>query len=546
MRQSLDMGTKIPKLPQQDGIMSRVRASRTNLLLATLGFIPLLWLFFRLSWNRPAYQFFPLALVGAGMLAHRALKQSEKKFDGGKRWLTRLLAVVASLVFLLANYLWSPWLGFIAFLCWMLVGLWGLGGKPVLKAFMPVVLMLLIILPPPLGWDQMLVLWLRSVAVDASSALLDCLQVTHARDGNILLLPGKKLLVEEACSGINSFILCNACCLFWVLWRRRSLWWLLLAMPATSLFVVLGNVIRITIGASADYYWHLNLLSGWRHETFGLALLLIYWALILSVDQMLVFFTRPVRSRRARLAALRRLGAQPPPPPPTPPEPWTRSVFGFRFAGGMVAIFGLGVFTAHLLAGGRHGLTPLPNFSVPVRELKLSMPAQLAGWQRINSNLGDQTLIETLGVHTTLWHFQRLGSEAVVAVDYPLEGFHDVKICYVGTGWQVLNEEELFLRQNTEDLHAVRLTMGKSLRHAVVYHSVMDAQGHWLSAPKSLGGRLANSSGPTQSGYRVQLITGGYSPLSSMAMASAEELFFQARQTLVPQLMEQLRKGPAK
>ena len=535
-----------PDLPHEDGVRARIRASQTNLILAGLGFIPLLWLFFRLSWNRPAYQFFPLALVGAGMLAQRAFNQSGDKLDGSKRWLTRLLALFAGLVFFLANYYWSPWLGFIAFLLGIIAALWGLGGKPVLKAFLPVVLMLLIILPPPLGWDQALVLWLRSVAVNVSSALLDCLSVTHVRDGNILLLPGKKLLVEEACSGINSFILCNACCLFWVLWRRRSLLWLLPAMLATSLFVVLGNVIRITLGTAANYYWHINLLSGWRHETFGLALLIIYWGLILSVDQLLVFLRHPVRSQRASLEALRKLAAQPPPLPPLPAEPWTRLVFGFRFAGVVFAGLGLGVFAAHLLVGGRHGLAPLPSFIAPTRELKLSIPIQLAGWQRISSDLGDQTLIETLGVHSTLWHFQHLGSEAVVAVDYPLEGFHNVQACYAGSGWRTVSEEGLFLPQNQEDLHAVRLTLEKSLRHAVVYHSVVDAQGNWLSPPKSLSGRLANSSGPMQASYRVQLITGGYTPLSGAARKSAEELFFEARQTLVPQLVEQLRKGAAK
>jgi len=100
-------------------------------------------------------------------------------------------------------------------------------------------------------------------AVNTSSALLDWLRVTHVLEGNTLLLPGKTLLVEEACSGINSFILCNAFCLFWILWQRRTLGWLWLAMPATSLFVVLGNVIRITAGTAAYYYWQVNLLSGW-------------------------------------------------------------------------------------------------------------------------------------------------------------------------------------------------------------------------------------------------------------------------------------------
>ena len=44
------------------------------------------------------------------------------------------------------------------------------------------------------------------MAVGASSALLDCLHVPHLMDGNTLQLLGKKLLVEEACSRVNSFV----------------------------------------------------------------------------------------------------------------------------------------------------------------------------------------------------------------------------------------------------------------------------------------------------------------------------------------------------
>jgi len=381
------------------------------------------------------------------------------------------------------------------------------------------------------------------VAVDTSSTLLDSLNVTHLQDGNTLLLPGKKLLVEEACSGINSFILCNACCLFWVLWRRRPLIWLLPGLLLSSLFVVLGNVIRITTGTVADYYWQINLLSGWRHEAFGLGLLLAYCGLILSVDQLLIFLTRSVRMQAT-------VESQPTfsqPASPSAEELGPRPVFGFPFAGAIMAMVGIGFFTAHLLAGGRHGLAALPRFNAPP-ELKLTLPASLAGWQRINSDAGDKSLAQTLGVHSTLWHFQRKGSEAIVAVDYPLDGFHNVKICYQRNGWQPVAEESLLLPPTKADLHAIRLTLKKSIHHAVVYHSVVDERGAWLSPQSTMENRLVNPTGTSAvpTGYRVQLIAGGYSPISGAASTAASELFFEARQILVPQLVNKLHQGSAR
>jgi len=61
-----------------------------------------------------------------------------------------------------ANILWSPWLGYIAFFLGMAAALWG-WRQTAVEAFGPAGLMLLVILPPPLGWDQTLILWLRSV-----------------------------------------------------------------------------------------------------------------------------------------------------------------------------------------------------------------------------------------------------------------------------------------------------------------------------------------------------------------------------------------------
>jgi hypothetical protein len=57
-----------------------------------------------------------------------------------------------------------------------------------------------------------------------------------------------------------------------------------------------------------------------------------------------------------------------------------------------------------------------------------------------------------------------------------------------------------------------------------------------------VGGRLASTIGTPHTGYRIQLITGGYAPVSPAGEAVALQLFFAARQTVAEQMVKQLRK----
>ncbi len=532
--------------PAYGSLTRRIKANWQILMLAALGFAPMVGLFFVMSWGRPSYQFFPMAIIAAAMLAWRALETPITTEASGSLKVSRWLGLTTMALFLAACFLWSPWLGYAAFLAGVVAAVWSLGGLALLKRLGPAIIMLLTILPPPLNGDQTLTVWLRHIAVSTSSALLDWLQVIHAQDGNTLLLPGKTLLVEEACSGINSFILCNAFCLFWGLWQNRPLLWWLLAMLATSCFVVLGNILRITIGAAAYYYRHVDLLSGWKHETLGLVLLLGYAGLILSWDQLLVFLTDS--GQRSDQVPPDKAAAAPPEvaPEAAPADAATplTPVLGFKFLGLALAVVGLGSFAIHGVMAGRHGVAALPSLKT-VRQLDFSMPATFAGWQRNNADTGDAAWVQTLGVRSSDWSFRHDNISATVAVDYPLDGFHNVKNCYTGNGWQVLGETELLNPADKTDLHAIRLDLQKSIQYALVLHSVVDAHGNWLSAPLNVSSRFSETLGPPQTGYRVQLIVTGYAPPSAKTQADCIEFFLQARKFLVQQLLEQLQKSPA-
>ena len=524
-------------------LKSRFKADWVNLSLAILGFLPLLVLFFLFLWGRATYQFFPLALVGVGMLVGRVLKQTEISYTAESLRNKRLIGLLTIALFFGANYLWSPWLAFVAFLTGLVAVFWVVGGRSLLRSFAPALLLLVAIVPPPFGWDQQLTLWLRSVAMHVCSSLLDCLNISFAKDGNTLQLPEKTLFVEEACSGINSFILCNVFCLFWILWQRRPLWWLLLALPVTSLFVMLGNIIRITVGAAGFYFWRVDLLNGWRHETFGLVLLLIYCSLILSLDQLLVFINRPVSSR-----SLRPIGpASKPVVPavgPAPADVQGGSVLGFRFCGVLIAIIGLAAGAIHVRHMSSQQLISILSSFKASREFKLSLPQKIGRWERINGDTGDLAMVETMGVHSIAWHFRSEAIVVALAVDYPLDGFHNVSVCYQGNGWGVVSEAELKQHDTSELLHTIKLTLKKPLRHGVVFHSVVNEQGTWIDAPSSFETRLDYQK--KQTGFRVQLFLESYAPLSVAEESAVEQLFFEARALLVPQIVDEVNKTRVK
>lgn len=248
--QVVDLESPIPHpLSGWSCLRHRLGLVRWDMLLCVLGLAPLLLAYFQDLWARPQYQFFPLALAGAGVLAWRRIKAMNASFLPGRQvwgalWLSASFAALA-----LGVLFWLPLFGGLALLLFLVALAWLLGGRKLLAALAPPLLILLVLIPP-LGLETEVLRHLRRLAVLGSSTLLDSLSVLHSVEGNVIELPDKTLLVEEACSGINSVLLGMTFCVFYLFWRRRPVWWLLVAVPATFAFVMLGNIVRITAGAA--------------------------------------------------------------------------------------------------------------------------------------------------------------------------------------------------------------------------------------------------------------------------------------------------------
>ncbi|MCU0785980.1 MAG: exosortase U [Verrucomicrobia bacterium] len=514
----------------------------TSFLVVALAYVPLLIPFFINLWSRPHYQFFPLALAGALFLAWTCLKETPRPLEPGSPLVNAVLLALSLVLLGAATVLWSPWLGSLAALSGLIAILWRIGGQRLFKSLFPALLLLATIIPPPLAIDVRTVQHLRALAVDWSSLLLDLLRVTHSLSGNVIELPGQKLLVDEACSGNNSLLITLASCLFYGLWRRRPAWHIAVCLVSSLGFVLLGNLTRIVLGASLKFHYGVDILKGWPHELIGLVLFIGYVFLIMSMDQLLVFLSAPSYP-------------QPPPAPAPAPsspadrQPRPRRVVP-RFGRAMVCSFallgaaGLGIGWTHYHRAKLEAALPAPVLS---KQVAFNMPDEIGDWKRLSPESPRLQKVETLGVYSQIWHYQKGDTVASVALDYPFKGYHDVTVCYTANGWSVVGRVPCPGQPGQALMPAAEVQMRNDVgQYGSLWFSSVDDRGRWLEQPGQKPGvrygflrrfRLPAKDFPTT--YQVQVLVTGYVPLPPAEQKQVLDFFEQARLLLWRRLFEQ-------
>jgi exosortase len=455
----------------------------------------------------------------------------------GRPWLTVLLIGLSLAGLGAAIALWSPWLAVLATVLWLVGVCWWLGGGPLLRACLPALALILTIIPPPFGLDTDLTTGLRSLAVGSSARLLDLAGVVQTTSGNIIELPTQKLLVEEACSGINSVLFMLATCLFYTLWLRRSSLRIVISLALTLSFVLLGNIFRIAFGAWLLYRHQVNLLEGWPHEVLGLVLVAGYLALILSLDQALTFLASPIYE-----AELAEDDSEVPVP--------ARQLLAIspRWGHAAAAAFLLLGFTGAAV-GWRHHVQAKQQFIMAANTAlpqgaTFSLPEQLQEWRRLDAGAPTARKIETLGIYSHVWQYQRGALVATVALDYPFRGFHDVSICYQNAGWTIAEERQRGA-PGTGQPPLVELVMTREgLERGWLLYGTVNEQGAWQPLPqRGVQSRLSSANANEAPTYRVQVLLTGYAPMTPAARQQAWQLFETARSQLWEQLASQFKTG---
>jgi exosortase len=542
------MATLSPSLPQADPIALAPSLRYRSYVLVGLCFLaailPLVVAHGRQLWLRPHYQFFPILLLGAAVLAWSRLRSAPLPVPAAPR----LGAFLASLTWLLlagAILLDSSWLATVAAQVGFAAVAVGIGGPVLFRRLLPAWVLLWLAVPPPFEYDRTVILFLQTLTTQQSSALLDLFGVFHTVSGHLFEVNGRRLLVEQACGGINSLLSVMACTIFFVFFVRRPPVRAVLLIVSALLWVMVANVARVVLVVLLYVRWGTDLTSGFRHDALGLLLFTLALGLIWSTDRLLAFLTTPIWPRTGEAA-----------PDDSPrlasgrPASWswlTCWPFGVAFAL-------LVVLQVTEIGSAKNPFAQGPTLPTLNRLHEDTLPAALGDCQRTGFAERVRDLGSEFGEKSSVWTYRVGSSEAVLSLDHPFPGWHDLTRCYTTQGWMVAAENTIpALEKDGDSVGYVELRLTKpGYRTGYLLYCQFDGRGVVLEprasgADLSLHRQVATMSrlfgkgnegsafatiDPPGPVYQFQLFVESFTPLSPEEEKQARQLFQTAVQKL--------------
>ena len=489
-------------------------------LILAAAYIPLLILHATRLWATPHLQFFPLLLVGSGILAWRHASRLGPLEPGQTKPVLWLLGVCWGLL-LIAGLVMAPSPGTMIALLTLPIAAYAWGGWRLLKGLWPALLLLWMAIPVPFDYDQTLIRNMRTMATDTSSGVLDVLGVDHLPLGNVIEIPGKTLTVEAACSGIQSLYVVLAATLFFVLLTQATVLRSLMLLATAVLWVLIGNILRLVVVVGGYARWGLDLSSGWPHELLGIVILFFTLAMIASTDslyrlsgmlakaiwngakvQWRKFQRKQGKSKnrsKTRNSAEELAESAPDLEVVASDERGSVSDLGpTRFPAlartslvrwPVLAAFGLLALVQCVWLWPALSFPYLTSFAVvEIIENKVSadtLPSAVGPMIEPKYQAEHRELESDFGQNSRIWNYQFGPNQAIVSVDFPFQGYHELTVCYINSGWKL--EKRTLTDGPSGPRVEADFTM-PSGRHAFLLFQAFDAQGVPIQLPVETGG----------------------------------------------------------
>lgn len=250
--------------------------------------LPTFYTLSRETWTTEAGTHGPIILATGGWLLWRESRERPASGRPAYRWIMTL-GFLASL----ALYVFGRALDYITLEAGGLYGvgvtvLYSLVGRRALLAMWFPVVYLAFAIPPPSIWLQHLTLPLKELASLVATGVLHALGLPVAREGVIIYVAQYQLLVEDACSGMNSLVGLTAISLLYVYLRRRSSWAYSLALALMAIpIAIAANIARIMVLILITNAFGDEVGQSFIHGMAGLFLFTVALLLVFAVDELL-------------------------------------------------------------------------------------------------------------------------------------------------------------------------------------------------------------------------------------------------------------------
>lgn len=410
---------------------------------------------------------------------------------GGFSFKVGFYLIGAGCLTFVAWYLNSGWFAIPALYCaaWGLLHLFLGGGVAAIVA--PAMAVIVVSSPLPVGLDQSLVVTLQKLATGLASMWLDLLGIFHVVTGVAIQTPAQAYLVEDACSGVSSLFAAISLTAIYSALNGLSLARSALMLTLTILWILAANAGRVLVIVVASVRYSVDLTTGTIHEVLGVATFASGILLALSTERLIQFILPPQRDDRQRTPGwirrklfgwldIRMLSLD-------GARPWVPVAVVLLFA----------LFATAGYAAGRRGnqiqTAALSQTLDPDRFSAVEMPAEIAGWVLVDSEVIRRSRDDVFGMISWVWHYRRGSQQMAISIDGPYDDWHDLAICYTAIGWRVMGYENLKKRGVQSDSYAVSLHLYREpLDRADVTFVCFDRRGEIVPPVEQRGALVEN------------------------------------------------------
>jgi exosortase len=146
-------------------------------------------------------------------------------------------------------------------------------------------LYLLFALPPPSSWIDRLTFPLKQLVSTAATAILQVFGLPVVHEGVVIYVAQYQLLVEDACSGLNSIIGLLVITFIYIYLARGNSWRQSVFLACLTIpIAITANAIRIIVLILLTYYDGDDVAQGFLHQVAGIFVFLLSLLLIVAID----------------------------------------------------------------------------------------------------------------------------------------------------------------------------------------------------------------------------------------------------------------------
>ena len=281
-----------------DGLLALLRANALAIGCFLLVAVPTLITLSRDNWSTEAGAHGPIVLAtGLWLLHHSLAELASHRSTPPPLWLMLVMLaplVVAYMLGRALDLLVIEAAAAVGFGYLLVIRRWGFG--PIWARPFPFFYLALLI-PPP-GWVMdSLTIGLQHMISNAATAILTLFDYPVLREGVIIHVAQYQLLVEDACSGMNSLFGLVAISLFYIYLLHRADWrhslLLIVAILPIAIFV---NLIRVLALILITYHFGDAVAQGFVHNFAGIVLFALSLSLMVLVDFVIRRFIRPAEA----------------------------------------------------------------------------------------------------------------------------------------------------------------------------------------------------------------------------------------------------------